>query len=45
MDQFKAATQEAIALGVFGSPTYVLNGEELFFGQDRLEMLYLKLAK
>lgn len=45
LDQFKAATQEAIALGVFGSPTYVLNGEELFFGQDRLEMLYLKLAK
>jgi len=38
--KFESATQEAIALGVFGSPTYVLDGKELFFGQDRLEMLY-----
>ncbi len=31
-------TAEAIELGVFGAPTYVLNGE-LFWGQDRLELL------
>lgn len=36
--QYEAATQEAIDLGVFGSPTYVYN-RELFFGQDRLQML------
>jgi 2-hydroxychromene-2-carboxylate isomerase len=29
---------EAIALGAFGSPCYVLNGE-VFWGQDRLELL------
>jgi 2-hydroxychromene-2-carboxylate isomerase len=31
-------TEAAIALGVFGAPTYVLNGER-FWGQDRLEAL------
>lgn len=29
---------DAIALGAFGSPCYVLNGE-VFWGQDRLELL------
>lgn len=33
-----AFTEEALARGVFGAPTYVL-GEELFWGQDRLEFL------
>ncbi len=36
--QYESATQEAVDAGVFGSPTYVYNGE-LFFGQDRLAML------
>ena len=31
-------TQEAEALGVFGSPTFVLDGE-LFWGQDRLDFV------
>lgn len=31
-----AATDEAIALGVFGSPTFVVDGE-VFWGDDRLE--------
>ena len=31
-------TQEAEALGVFGAPTFVLDGE-LFWGQDRLEFV------
>ena len=30
--------EEAIAVGVFGSPTYVVDGE-LFWGQDRLDLL------
>lgn len=38
-EAFETATQEAISLGIFGSPTYVLNGQELFFGQDRLHLL------
>ena len=31
-------TREAIERGVFGAPTYAL-GEELFWGQDRLDFL------
>lgn len=34
----KANTEEAVAGGVIGSPTYVLNGEP-FWGQDRIELL------
>jgi 2-hydroxychromene-2-carboxylate isomerase len=30
--------QDALAAGVFGSPSYVLNGE-VFWGQDRIELL------
>jgi 2-hydroxychromene-2-carboxylate isomerase len=32
-------TQEALAAGVFGAPSYVLPSGEFFWGQDRLEML------
>lgn len=42
--KYAAHTQEAIALGVFGAPTYVVDGE-LFWGQDRLDFLDRKLAK
>jgi 2-hydroxychromene-2-carboxylate isomerase len=35
---FKANTDAAIAAGVIGAPTYVLNGEP-FWGQDRIELL------
>ena len=35
---FEALTQEALARGVFGAPTYVYE-DELFWGQDRLEFL------
>jgi len=36
-------SQEAIARGVFGSPTYVYR-DELFWGQDRLDFLERALA-
>ncbi|QRG09214.1 2-hydroxychromene-2-carboxylate isomerase [Xanthobacter dioxanivorans] len=36
-------TAEAIAAGVFGSPSYVVDGE-LYFGQDRLDFLAEALA-
>lgn len=39
----KAATDEAVALGVFGAPTTFV-GDEMFFGQDRLEMIREALA-
>jgi len=35
-DQF---TQEALAAGVFGAPSFVLPSGEIFWGQDRLELL------
>ena len=37
-------SQEAIARGVFGSPTYVFQ-DELFWGQDRLDFLERALAR
>jgi 2-hydroxychromene-2-carboxylate isomerase len=40
---FAAATQEALARGVFGAPTYAV-GEALFWGQDRLNFLDRVLA-
>ena len=32
-----AETDRAKALGIFGSPTFVVDGRELFWGDDRLE--------
>ncbi len=40
---YEANTREAIELGVFGAPTYVVGGE-MFWGQDRLDFLARKLA-
>jgi 2-hydroxychromene-2-carboxylate isomerase len=40
---YKAYSEEAERLGVFGAPTYVLQGER-FWGQDRLEFLDRALA-
>ena len=40
---YRQYTDEAVAHGVFGSPTYVFNGE-LFWGQDRLEFLEVAVA-
>ncbi len=43
-DEYAANTAEAIDRGVFGSPTYVYR-DELFWGQDRLDLLQRALAK
>ena len=40
---YKTYSDEAERLGVFGAPTYVLNGER-FWGQDRLEFVDRALA-
>ncbi len=32
-------TDEAIARGVFGSPTFFLDGDDMYFGNDRLELI------
>jgi len=41
---YAANTAEAIASGVFGAPTYIVEGE-MFWGQDRLDFLDRALAK
>lgn len=40
----KTVTDEAVALGVFGAPTTFV-GEEMFFGQDRLDMIREELER
>ncbi|MCA0920592.1 2-hydroxychromene-2-carboxylate isomerase [Pseudooceanicola nanhaiensis] len=43
-ETFARNTEEAVQAGVFGSPFYVVDGSECFWGQDRLEDLDLFLA-
>jgi carboxymethylenebutenolidase len=40
---YQAHTGAAIAAGVFGAPSYVVEGE-IFWGQDRLDYLERRLA-
>jgi 2-hydroxychromene-2-carboxylate isomerase len=41
-ERYDANTEEATRLGVFGAPTYVIDGE-LFWGQDRLDFVQRRL--
>jgi 2-hydroxychromene-2-carboxylate isomerase len=41
---FEANTQRAIDAGVFGAPSYVIDGE-VFWGQDRLDFVERRLAR
>jgi len=43
-ERYDANTQRAIDAGVFGAPSYVVDGE-IFWGQDRLEFLQRRLAR
>jgi 2-hydroxychromene-2-carboxylate isomerase len=40
---YEAHTAQALDAGVFGAPSYVIGGE-IFWGQDRLDLLEKKLA-
>lgn len=42
-DRLKATTEEAVARGAFGAPTFFVDGE-MFFGQDRLDFVEEALA-
>jgi carboxymethylenebutenolidase len=44
MERRDADTQAALARGVFGAPSYVI-GEDIFWGQDRLEFVDRRLAR
>jgi 2-hydroxychromene-2-carboxylate isomerase len=41
---YETNTQEAINMNIFGVPTYIYNNE-MFWGQDRLELLEYSLKK
>jgi 2-hydroxychromene-2-carboxylate isomerase len=41
-EKLKANTEGAVARGVFGAPTFFVNGD-MFFGQDRLDFVEEKL--
>ena len=43
IERYELNTQQAIDSQVFGSPTYVIDGE-LFWGQDRLDFVERRLA-
>jgi len=42
--QLKKQTEEAVARGVFGAPTFFV-GDEMFWGQDRLDFVAAALAR
>jgi carboxymethylenebutenolidase len=42
-ERYESYTQMAIDAGVFGAPSYVINGE-IFWGQDRLDFVERALA-
>ena len=43
-DELKANTEEAVARGAFGAPTFFV-GEKMFFGNDRFDFIKRALAK
>lgn len=43
-DRLTADTQKAIDAGVFGAPSYVLPDGEIFWGQDRIDLLRWRLG-
>jgi len=44
-DRLKASTQELIERGGFGSPTLFLDGDDMYFGNDRIPLLAAQLDR
>jgi len=44
-DRLRANTEELIARGGFGSPTLFLDGDDMYFGNDRLVLLRQRLLQ
>ena len=44
-DRLRTTTQELIDRGGFGSPTIFVNGDDLYFGNDRLGLIEAALAR
>ena len=43
-DELRATTEEAVERGAFGAPTFFV-GDQMFFGNDRLEFIRAELAR
>jgi 2-hydroxychromene-2-carboxylate isomerase len=39
MDSLRAITQELIDRGGFGSPTMFVDGDDMYFGNDRMPLI------
>ncbi|MDG2304795.1 MAG: 2-hydroxychromene-2-carboxylate isomerase [Candidatus Binatia bacterium] len=44
-DKLRVNTDEVIARGGFGSPTMFVNGDDMYFGNDRLELVRAALSE
>jgi 2-hydroxychromene-2-carboxylate isomerase len=44
-DDLRRRTDEAIALGIFGAPAFVVNGTRLYWGQDRMHFVESDLRR
>ncbi|MGE0858810.1 MAG: 2-hydroxychromene-2-carboxylate isomerase [Gammaproteobacteria bacterium] len=44
-DRLRLATEECVARGGFGSPTLFLDGEDMYFGNDRIDLMLARLAR
>jgi 2-hydroxychromene-2-carboxylate isomerase len=44
-DRLRANTEEVIARGGFGSPTMFVNGDDMYFGNDRLPLVEAALMR
>lgn len=43
-DRLRQTTEELIARGGFGSPTLFLDGADMYFGNDRIELIHHRLT-
>ena len=44
-DDLRRRTDEAIALGIFGAPAFVVDGERMYWGQDRMHFVERDLVR
>jgi 2-hydroxychromene-2-carboxylate isomerase len=44
-DRLKANTQELIERGGFGTPTTFVNGDDMYFGNDRMELILAAIER
>jgi 2-hydroxychromene-2-carboxylate isomerase len=44
-EALKVATDEAVQAGVFGAPTWVVDGSDLYWGQDRIVLVERALTR